>query len=131
VKGYIRTLSRLVGSKDDEDAQRICGCRFASGVQTGLGDLLGDLGVGAEGIGKQGGSEGIYNPVPRGEEGKWAPEWRGAGVGSSLPAEDVLGVAGPDLVLALVGAASKSAGARGAARHHVEARLGQLIEGLL
>lgn len=53
------------------------------------------------------------------------------GVGSSLPAEDVLGVAGPDLVLVLIGAAGEGAGARGTARHHVEARLGQLVEGLL
>lgn len=52
-------------------------------------------------------------------------------LGSSLPAEDVLRVAGPDLVLALVGAAGEGAGARGTARHHVEARLGQLVEGLL
>lgn len=58
-----------------------------------------------------------------------ALESRG-GLGSSLPAEDVLGVAGPDLVLTLVGA-GEGAGARGTARHHVEARLGQLVESLL
>lgn len=49
----------------------------------------------------------------------------------SLPAEDVLGVAGPDLVLALVRTAGKGAGARRAAGHHVEAGLRKLIEGLL
>lgn len=53
------------------------------------------------------------------------------GLRGSLPAEDVLGVAGPDLVLALVSAAGEGAGARGTACHHVEARLGQLVEGLL
>lgn len=68
---------------------------------------------------------------PHVEKGKRAGAGVARGLGSSLPAEDVLGVAGPDLVLALVGAASKGAGASGAARHHVEARLGQLIEGLL
>lgn len=69
-------------------------------------------------------------PGQKGEEGTGALESPG-GAGSSLPAEDVLGVASPDLVLALVGAAGEGAGARGTARHHVEARLGQLVEGLL
>lgn len=84
MKGYIWALSRLVGSKEDEEAQRICGCRFSSGEQTGLGELLGAWGGGAEGFGRQGRSEGVYNPVPRGEEGKRAPEWRGAWEAHSL-----------------------------------------------
>lgn len=46
MKGYIWALSRLVGSKEDEEAQRICGCRFSSGEQTGLGELLGAWGRG-------------------------------------------------------------------------------------
>lgn len=55
----------------------------------------------------------------------------GGGKWSSLPTEDILGVARPDLVFALVGAAREGAGARGAASHHVEARFGQLVESLL
>lgn len=55
-----------------------------------------------------------YNSLPRSKEG-------GARGTRSLPTEDILSVAGPDLVLALVGAACKGAGASGTARHHVEA----------
>lgn len=50
----------------------------------GSGRATGGLGGGAEGIGRQGRSEGVYNPVPREEEGKWAPEWRGAWGAHSL-----------------------------------------------
>ena len=88
--------------------------------------------VGNAGTRGRGGSEG-KSRVPSGAKRTAGNGRAGAarGAGSSLPAEDVLGVASPDLVLALVGAAGEGAGARGTARHHVEARLGQLVEGLL
>lgn len=36
--------SQSAGSKEDEEGQRICDCRFSSGELTGLGELLGAVG---------------------------------------------------------------------------------------
>ncbi|KFQ11254.1 hypothetical protein N330_04120, partial [Leptosomus discolor] len=48
---------------------------------------------------------------------------------AALTEEDVLGVAAPDLVVPVL--VDEGGGAGGVASHHVEARLGEPVEGLL
>lgn len=69
-------LSRLVGSKEDEEAERIRGCSFWSGGRVSPAQLLelGDRGRGGRGAGEE-----LYNPLPGKKEGEWA-RWSREGV---------------------------------------------------
>lgn len=72
MQGSIWALSRLLGRKEDEEAQRIRGCRLSGGEQTGLGERLGAWGAGQKGPGdrEEARVATILPPARRG--------WRGA-----------------------------------------------------